>query len=218
MSSEEITSKRGQFTFYRSFWDAISNIPKKDRLPILEAIIQFGLDGAEPQLSGMQLAIFSLVKPTLISSQKKSANGKLGGSKPKANSKQSVTEKEVESEKEVEIEEEEEKEKENEYSSLSTKKNIKKKFQKPSIDEVKTYCQENGYSVDAQTFVDFYESKGWLVGKNPMKDWQAAVRTWEKSDRGYGYGRDKYHTHAAGARGEMGEAELEAIRRTLNGD
>ena len=55
-------------------------------------------------------------------------------------------------------------------------------FAPPSVDEVRVYCQERNNKVDAQSFVDFYESKGWYVGKNKMKDWKAAVRTWEKSD------------------------------------
>ena len=50
-----------------------------------------------------------------------------------------------------------------------------------TVEEVKEYCKERKNSVDADTFVDFYQSKGWLVGKNPMKDWKAAVRTWERN-------------------------------------
>ena len=59
----------------------------------------------------------------------------------------------------------------------------KKKFEPPTVDDVRAYCQERNNSVDPQTFVDFYSSKGWMVGKNHMKDWKAAVRTWEKSSR-----------------------------------
>ena len=55
-----------------------------------------------------------------------------------------------------------------------------KPFRKPDIFTVAAYCQERHNGVDAQTFVDFYESKGWMIGKNPMKDWKAAVRTWER--------------------------------------
>ena len=58
----------------------------------------------------------------------------------------------------------------------------KKNFQKPSLDEIKAYCKERNNSVDAQIFFDFYESKGWMIGKNHMRDWKAAVRTWENSD------------------------------------
>ena len=56
-----------------------------------------------------------------------------------------------------------------------------KRFVKPSLDDIRAYCLERKNSVDAETFFDFYESKGWKVGNQPMKDWQAAVRTWEKS-------------------------------------
>jgi hypothetical protein len=57
-----------------------------------------------------------------------------------------------------------------------------KRFVPPTIDQVKQYCRERNNSVDAERFVDFYASKGWLVGKNKMKDWKASVRTWEKSE------------------------------------
>lgn len=56
----------------------------------------------------------------------------------------------------------------------------KESFVAPSVEQVRTYCEERGNNVDAEQFVDFYTSKGWKVGKNPMKDWKACVRTWEK--------------------------------------
>lgn len=59
-----------------------------------------------------------------------------------------------------------------------------KKFIPPTVEEVRAYCQERGNKVDPQAFVDFYSSKGWMVGKNKMKDWKAAVRgTWEKNSK-----------------------------------
>lgn len=57
----------------------------------------------------------------------------------------------------------------------------RKRFIKPTVEEVREYCQERGNMVDPDTFVNFYESKGWVVGKSPMKDWKAAVRNWEQS-------------------------------------
>lgn len=57
------------------------------------------------------------------------------------------------------------------------------KFKKPSLDEVAAYCRERKNNVDPERFVNFYESNGWKVGKNPMKDWKAAVRTWERRDK-----------------------------------
>lgn len=53
----------------------------------------------------------------------------------------------------------------------------------PTLEMVKEYCLARGNSVDAEKFYDFYESKSWFVGKNKMKDWQASVRTWERSDK-----------------------------------
>ena len=57
-----------------------------------------------------------------------------------------------------------------------------KRFTPPSVEEVRSYCNERNNSVDPESFVDFYSSKGWMVGKNKMKDWKAAVRTWEQHD------------------------------------
>ena len=55
------------------------------------------------------------------------------------------------------------------------------KFTPPTLEEVKEYCKERNNTVDPDTFINFYESKGWFVGKNKMKDWRACVRTWERN-------------------------------------
>lgn len=60
-------------------------------------------------------------------------------------------------------------------------KRVHSNFTKPSIEEVRAYCAERKNSVDCNRFVDYYESNGWRVGRNPMKDWRASVRTWERS-------------------------------------
>lgn len=64
------------------------------------------------------------------------------------------------------------------------KKKKTSRFIPPTVEEVRQYCQENDYILDSQRFVDFYECKGWMVGKNKMKDWKAAVRTWVRKDQG----------------------------------
>jgi len=58
--------------------------------------------------------------------------------------------------------------------------NTKGSFVKPTISDIKKYCLERKNNVDCETFYDFYESKGWLIGKNKMKSWKACIRTWEK--------------------------------------
>jgi len=57
-----------------------------------------------------------------------------------------------------------------------------KRFVKPTLDDIFDYCSERQNNVDYQKFYDYYSSNGWKVGKNPMKDWKAAVRTWEKNE------------------------------------
>ena len=79
---------------------------------------------------------------------------------------------EIELEKDIEIE------KDSSAKSTTTKR---KRFEKPTLSEIKAYCIERNNNVDAQHFFDYYESNGWKVGKNSMKNWQAAVRTWEKN-------------------------------------
>lgn len=57
----------------------------------------------------------------------------------------------------------------------------KKKFIKPTLEEVQQYCLERKNKIDAEKFIDYYESNGWKVGRNSMKDWKAAIRTWESN-------------------------------------
>lgn len=57
------------------------------------------------------------------------------------------------------------------------------RFVKPTLEEVETYISEKGYSVDAERFISYYESNGWKVGRNPMKNWMAAVSNWERMEK-----------------------------------
>lgn len=82
-------------------------------------------------------------------------------------------------EKEIEKELEIEKEIHSSAKSTTTKR---KRFEKPSISDIKQYCVERNNNVNAEQFYDHYESNDWKVGKNSMKDWKAAVRTWERSE------------------------------------
>lgn len=76
------------------------------------------------------------------------------------------------------------KEKESKDISNIERENAKsaKRFCPPTLQEVQSYIQEKGYSIDAEAFIAFYESNGWMVGKNKMKDWRMAIVTWAKRD------------------------------------
>lgn len=81
-----------------------------------------------------------------------------------------ISDKEIEEDKELDKEE-------NIIRAKTTK------FIPPSVEEVADYCFERGNTVNPETFVDFYSAKGWMLGKNKMKDWKAAVRTWERKEK-----------------------------------
>lgn len=87
---------------------------------------------------------------------------------------------------------------------------------KPTLEEVKAYCAMRGNKVDAAKFYDFYEANGWVQGRNkPIKDWRAAVRTWERTENFNQYGKDNKSTVLAQRRCELADeiAQLDAEYR-----
>lgn len=182
--------RREQFTFYRSYYDALKNLPEKERAKVLFAILEYALDEQEQnKLEGVCAACFLLIRPTLDSGRIKAANRKnktktneeQNENKAETKSEQNRKEKEKEREREVEKEREVEVEREND-SSPPKAPVAARRFTPPTVEDVAAYCRERGSNVDAQRFVDFYASKGWKVGNAGMKDWHAAVRNWESRD------------------------------------
>lgn len=73
--------------------------------------------------------------------------------------------------------------------NVNNEKNVKnkdKRFAKPSRDDLEKYKREKGLNIDPQAFLNHYDSNGWKVGKNPMKDWQATARNWATRQSGFG--------------------------------
>ena len=91
----------------------------------------------------------------------------------------------VEIEKEIETDKEKirEEKKEGITNVIPKKENPSSRFIPPTVEEVQTYISENMYTIDAQKFVDYYTSNGWIVGKTKMKDWKATVRGWERREQ-----------------------------------
>ena len=91
----------------------------------------------------------------------------------------------------------------------------------PTLEEVKAYCSERGNKVDPERWFDYYTSNGWKVGKNPMKDWKAAVRTWERTDEGRVYKGRKVtgpHTFFNYKEANQSHTDLKDIEADLNTD
>lgn len=186
--------RREQFTFYRSYYEALKNLPKRDQTAVLMAVIGYALDETEPNLSGVPLSVFTLIRPTLDSGRNKAKNrmNKRGSScyqtENKTETKQEQTDKEGEKEREVEGESESE----NDSYTPPTPSSRGKRFSPPTVDEVREYCQERNNGIDAVAFVDFYVARGWMIGKTHMKDWKAAVRTWERREQAQGQRRKSF--------------------------
>lgn len=92
------------------------------------------------------------------------------------------------------------------------KKKTKVPFSIPSVEEIAEYCIERNNGIDPEEFYDHYEANGWLVGKVPMKDWKAAVRTWERR-------RMSPRSSAPQSKAQRGKSNLqEAAKRILTSD
>lgn len=147
------------------------------------AMLEYAERGAEPDLSGNERYIWPMVKSE-IDRQREAYDHKCevnrinGASRTQshpvaATGTQSLQDKDKEKTKTED----------KDIKETPPKGGAKKsapRFDPPTVEQVKEYCEERGNYVDADRFVDFYSAKGWMVGKNRMKDWKAAVRTWER--------------------------------------
>lgn len=199
---------RDSVLFYRSFYDALKNIPSDERLKVYDAIMEYGMYDQDPDLDGVALAIFLLAKPQIDANNKRYENG------CKAKKKRTVSETEANTKQDSSECEAKEKEKEKEKVKVKDNNKI---FKPPTVDDVRAYCTERGNSVDPQSFVDFYESKGWMIGKNKMKDWKAAVRTWERSETKTRQGETAKLTRNNN-NFERRQYDMDALERSLLGD
>lgn len=186
-ANKDITM-RDSVVFYRSFWEAIEDLPEPEFKQAVSAVMQYALDGKEPDVTGVAKTFFKMAKPQIDVNNRRYQNGTKGGrpvtnqepkhnqeiTKPEPPNNQGITKEEPKSEftkPNVNV---------NEKGNVKEKDN--KYFIPPTPENVKEYCREKGYNIDAESFVDFYASKGWMVGKNKMKDWKAAVRNWARNN------------------------------------
>lgn len=152
---------------------------------LLKALVHYA-NGEEEDLPGQEKLVFAMLKAQIDRDagsyanrvEKNRENGRKGG-RPKTQQNPNNPVGFSKTEKSQEKEEDKDKEKEKDKSKVKAHS----RFTPPTQEEVMAYCRERGSKVDAQRFVDFYAAKGWKVGNQPMKDWKAAVRTWEQRDQ-----------------------------------
>lgn len=190
--------ERESFVFYRSFAEALTDLDEITRVHCYDAIIDYAINGSERELQGIESAVFKLIKPQIDANNRRFENGLRGGA-PKGNQNARKTNKNnlettnkqpKNNQKQPNVNVNENvnvnvNENVNENVNVNEKEKSKEKtkvFSPPSFQDVNDYCTERHNGVDPQAFIDFYTSKGWMVGKTKMRDWKAAVRTWERRD------------------------------------
>lgn len=180
--------ERNQFTFYRSYRDALRALNAKDFKAVVLAICDYALDESEPCLSGVPHAVFTLIRPTLDSGRNKAANrqNKKKTKEEQNGNKSEQTCKEKEGEKE--------REKEND-SSLS----ISLSRKAPTFDEVAEYAKLRGGLIDPKPFYEFYSVANWRdTDGKPVYNWKQKFQLWEKRELEKKGGAMNGHGHDTG--------------------
>ncbi len=196
---------------------ALESLSAEDFQSLILALIKRQKDGEPlPEFSNPMVGIFAkMIEPTI----KRRLDGQSGGSKSKGTTQDTTVGTTVGTTQDTTVGSKVEKSKVEESNVISndiTKgARTRKTFIKPTVEEVREYCQERGNTVDPDTFVNFYESKGWVVGKSPMKDWKAAVRNWERSRA---QETPPQETYSSFETDEFFQAALERTRRAMAAD
>lgn len=177
---------------YVSYLESLAPFSDEEIGRMVRAMLIYTATGGTPLFDGNERFIWPTIKAQIDRDEaayqerceKNRANGAKGG-RPKNQSVITKTEwfsEKPKKAKEKEKEKEKEKKKEND-SDMADKPPTRHSFSPPSVDDVREYCREKGYNVDPERFVDYYTSNGWKVGRNPMKDWKAALRSWERKEK-----------------------------------
>jgi hypothetical protein len=176
---------------YTPIWDdwleVTQELNAQEKGRLIDAIVAYKLHGDwQEQIKGNERYVFPSYRVRLDRwsevSDGRAKAGASGGKQTQANeSKPKQTEANDSKSPKVKdkVKDKEEVIKENDLTVMKEKR---QRFSPPTVDEVAEYCRERRNKVDPQRFVDFYAAKGWKIGQNPMKDWRAAVRTWEQRD------------------------------------
>ena len=168
------------------YLDAIEPLGDAERGRLFTSLLEYARTGEAPQLGGNERFLFPMMRAQIDRdnaamaglSEARSKAGKIGAEAKQANAgfaKQNKQMPNLPSKSSYDKDKDKDKDKDESIARA-------RRFTPPTLDDVLAYIRERGSDVDPQRFLDFYASKGWMVGKNPMKDWKAAVRTWEKRE------------------------------------
>lgn len=220
---------RSHLKIYFDFDERTEELNDIEKGRLLLAMLRYAAEGQKPDLRGNERFCFPGFKKDIdrdiASYASKVENGIKGGrpAKNKPNETENNLTKPNETENNLNLKNKNEEEEQEEDRRTKSKVKAHSRFSPPTQEEVSAYCRERGNAVDPQRFVDFYAAKGWKVGNQPMKDWQAAVRTWEQRDgkptvktvSAQAYGQRNYTEDDLMAVGDDLMAEAKAMRGAL---
>ena len=184
------------------YLDAIEPLGDAERGRLFTSLLEYARTGEAPQLGGNERFLFPMMRAQIDRdnaamaglSEARSKAGKIGAEAKQANAgfaKQNKQMPNLPSKSSYDKDKDKDKDKDESITRA-------RRFTPPTLDDVLAYVRERGSDVDPQRFLDFYASKGWMVGKSPMKDWKAAVRTWEKREMEKKGGAMNGHGHDTG--------------------
>lgn len=217
---------RDSLVFYRSFYEAVKDLPAEEFKEAVSAIMEYGLNDEEQAPSGAAKVFLIMAKPLIDANNKKHENGKKGaefgklGGRPKKETPRKPQENPKETPKKPQ---ENPNQTPNVNVDVNVNENIKEseekkpRFYPPTLEELKKYIADNKYNVDPERFIDYYTANGWTVGKNRMKDWKAAVRNWDRSQKSGGRMRQESTAKTKFSNFEQRSYDYAALESALGG-
>ena len=190
------------FPVYLDYAKAVNKLSDDEAGKLFKALLEYAGSNHEPQLEGSLYAVFAIMQNQLDRDTEKyeqkcaqlRENGSKGGrpsknKEPDGNQEKPngypKTPKKPDTDTDTVTVTDTDTVMDSNIGHKADKPPSRHRFAPPTVEEVRAYCTEKGYTVDPQRFVDYYTSNGWRVGKNPMKDWKAAVRTWNGKEQSH---------------------------------
>lgn len=172
------------FNAYHSYLDTMEALNDAECGRLFRALLEYSATGAAPELRGNERFVFpgmrSQIDRDIEKYKAKCARNRENGEKGGGHSPPNAPERPQTPPKDKDKDKEKDKDKDISFPPNGVKDSAHAHH--PTVEEVAAYCRERGNRVDAERFVAFYASKGWKVGNQPMKDWKACVRTWERRE------------------------------------
>lgn len=181
-----------RMNFYRTFYDLTTLLPEAERRKVNTALLDYFFEGIEPKgLSKSGMKVFKGCEGRISKSRTNAANVANRYSDSKPTNEPTNVDTNSASEAPTELPPEGERDREVDKEGVKEKRNVAR-FRAPSPAEVSEYAQQyaatknldlRAIDFDPEYFCDYYESNGWHVGKQPMKDWKATVRRWVRTSK-----------------------------------